>query len=600
MSIASSSSSPLAVPLDDSSPLGARAGRLLLAAILDAQEDLTAVERFSQLHEEAQTPIQSRYYSALMPASPPGPGQQLAFEVDLDRCTGCKACVSACHSLNGLDANETWRDVGMLVGGSAGLPILQHVTTACHHCVEPACLAACPTEAYEKDPISGIVRHLDDQCFGCQYCALACPYDVPKFHAAKGIVRKCDMCSGRLAAGEAPACVQACPCEAIAIRVVDIDAVVHAAKAGVFLPTAPAPDYTVPSTVYKTSRPMGEFVEQADHHHLHPEHAHLPLVVMLVLTQAAAGGYLIDCAARLAGAATLPLALHALLSFTLGQLGLAAATLHLGRPLYAYRAVLGFRHSWLSREVIAFSLFAGGSAAFSALMGLQPALLRALPAAVPAGIDHLLGLLPRRLLAPLVESIGLAGPGLFGAQMTLCVALLGLMGVGTSVMVYHVCRRPSWRGGITSAKFFGTTLVLGLGSWVVAESWSRVLAHEGRGGDRLPLWFAGAFVAAVLVKLGAEAALLIPLRNRELTPMRKAALLTTGPLAGVWTLRCACGLAGSLGAALGLILVASGIAVAPLAQAGFWSVVFLVVLAGELFERGLFFSAVIRLKMPGR
>ncbi len=155
-------------------------GRVLLGQILADQPDLSAVERFSQFHENDHAPLQGRYYSALMPAAPPRPGLQLAFEVDLDRCTGCKACVSACHSLNGLDDDETWRDVGMIVGGSSGLPILQHVTTACHYCVEPACLAACPTEAYEKDPITGIVRHLDDQCFGCQYCALACPYDVPK------------------------------------------------------------------------------------------------------------------------------------------------------------------------------------------------------------------------------------------------------------------------------------------------------------------------------------------------------------------------------------------------------------------------------------
>ena len=131
--------------------------------------------------------------------------------------------MAACHSLNGLDDDEAWRDVGLLVGGTAGLPVIQHVTSACHHCLDPACLSACPVDAYEKDPITGIVKHLDDQCFGCQYCTLACPYDVPKFHAAKGIVRKCDMCGDRLHAGEAPACVQACPHEAIRITVVDVD-----------------------------------------------------------------------------------------------------------------------------------------------------------------------------------------------------------------------------------------------------------------------------------------------------------------------------------------------------------------------------------------
>ena len=73
-------------------------------------------------------------------------------------------------------------------------PYQQTVTTACHHCVEPACLEGCPVLAYEKDAETGIVRHLDDQCIGCQYCVLKCPYDVPKYSAKRGIVRKCDMC----------------------------------------------------------------------------------------------------------------------------------------------------------------------------------------------------------------------------------------------------------------------------------------------------------------------------------------------------------------------------------------------------------------------
>ena len=100
---------------------------------------------------------------------------------------------------------RVWRSVGLLHGGTSELPVIQHVTTACHHCVEPACLQGCPVKAFEKDPVTGIVKHLDDQCIGCQYCMLKCPYDVPKYSKSKGIVRKCDMCSDRLAADEAPA-----------------------------------------------------------------------------------------------------------------------------------------------------------------------------------------------------------------------------------------------------------------------------------------------------------------------------------------------------------------------------------------------------------
>ena len=187
---------------------------------LREQQQLTAVERFSQRHDADLVPAQERYYRDLIPLARPTEGQQYAFEVDLDSCSGCKACVTACHQLNGLDDNETWRDVGALHGGSESEPFLQHVTAACHHCLEPACLACCPVRAYEKDPATGIVRHLDDQCIGCQYCIFACPYDVPRYDKARGIVRKCDLCSQRLAVDEAPACVQACPNSAIRVTTV--------------------------------------------------------------------------------------------------------------------------------------------------------------------------------------------------------------------------------------------------------------------------------------------------------------------------------------------------------------------------------------------
>lgn len=108
--------------------------------------DPSAVDLFGEWHDGAgasgmRAPGGGTAYRALLPATAPGPGQQYRFEVDLDSCTGCKACVAACHSLNGLDEDETWRSVGLLVGGTAAPPTTatvatpvapwqQHVTTA--------------------------------------------------------------------------------------------------------------------------------------------------------------------------------------------------------------------------------------------------------------------------------------------------------------------------------------------------------------------------------------------------------------------------------------------------------------------------------------
>ncbi len=266
----------------------------LLQRLLDEQQQLTAVEEFSRQHEAGTLPAQARYYEKLLPASPPKAGEQYAFEVDLDRCSGCKACVTACHSLNGLDDEETWRDVGLLVGGTRANPVMQHVTTACHHCLEPACMTACPVDAYEKDP-TGIVKHLDDQCFGCQYCTLACPYDVPKYHGGKGIVRKCDMCSDRLAVGEAPACVQACPHEAIAIRVVDRQQVIDDAEADyVSARRAGSADHAIRRRPSRRSASSRVTCCRPTITAVNPQHPHWPLIVMLVLTQMSVGAFVVE------------------------------------------------------------------------------------------------------------------------------------------------------------------------------------------------------------------------------------------------------------------------------------------------------------------
>ena len=252
---------------------------------LRQQRSLSAVESYAQKHDAGSLSASKTMYSALLPASPPKAGQQYAFEVDMDRCTGCKSCVAACHSLNGLEPLETWRSTGLLLGGTAEQPYQQTVTTACHHCLDPACMNGCPVKAYEKDPVTGIVKHLDDQCIGCKYCTLTCPYDVPQYSKRLGIVRKCDMCSDRLAVGEAPACVQACPTAAIRIRTVDVDDVTERCEAESFLPAAPSPGLTRPTTRYKSKRVQPANLLPADYHRVQQEAGHIPLVVMLVLTQ---------------------------------------------------------------------------------------------------------------------------------------------------------------------------------------------------------------------------------------------------------------------------------------------------------------------------
>src|SRR6516165_4393551 len=349
-------------------------GHTLIDDLLGEQQLLTPVARFSLKQELGSLPAQAKYYRDLLPFTLPGAGQQYAFAVDLDACTGCKACVTACHSLNGLDEGETWRDVGTLFGGTGAEPIQQTVTTACHHCLDPACMNGCPVNAYDKDPVTGIVRHLDDQCIGCQYCILKCPYDVPKYSKKRGIVRKCDMCSSRLAVGEAPACVQACPNEAIRITIVNIEQIAaERRQKNSFLPTAPESDYTLPTTQYFTAKNLPANLWPADFYKIKPEHSHLPLVVMLVLTQLSVGAFSFAIGLRLFFPAQLVRTVtpfHSVVALLLGLVALGASTMHLGRPLYAWRAFVGLKTSWLSREIIIFGLFARVSVIYAVLFWL--------------------------------------------------------------------------------------------------------------------------------------------------------------------------------------------------------------------------------------
>lgn len=542
----------------------------LVGSLLDEQSDLSAVERFAQFHQDTLEPLQGRYYSALMPAQPLGPGQQLAFEVDLDRCSGCKSCVAACHNLNGLDEGESWRDVGLVIGGMAELPVLQHVTSACHHCLAPACLDACPVDAYEKDPITGIVRHLDDQCIGCQYCMLACPYDAPKYNVGKGIVRKCDMCHERLAVGEAPACVQACPHEAIRIRVIDKVEVIARAEAGRFLPAAPDPDYTLPTTYFRTSHLMGPGdTRPVDGHQPEPEHAHWSLIVMLVLTQLSVGGF----AAELGGLAVgltggIGAGLHAVICLGFGWAGLGASVFHLGRPLHAYRALIGVRHSWLSREVLAFGLFI--------------------------------------MLATVYTLLGVFSPGWFVAAWRLQAAFVGLIvatgcaGVICSVMVYHVVRRPFWRARSSAIKFGGTAVVLGSAT-ALAVLAILLASHSNTVGwsssSRLVVAIAACLIAFSSAKLWLEQRFVREFARSQRAELRQTGLLLAGPL------RLPAGLRRTLGVVGGVVLPAAVVlcvAVShPVAAAGAAVLALAASIAGETAERYLFFAAVVRPKMPG-
>lgn len=545
------------------------ASRTLIDDLLAEQQELTAVEKFSHAHGTHQA--RKGLYRDLLPVTPPRSGEQYAFEVNLDQCSGCKACVSACHSLNGLDEHETWRSVGLLMDvpdahdarrrGQQGFQ--QNITTACHHCVDPACLNGCPVLAYDKDPLTGIVRHLDDQCIGCQYCVMMCPYEVPQYSKTRGIVRKCDMCHSRLAVGEAPACVQACPTKAISIRVVEqakvrakyrplstfnFPPVSTASARNNFLVASPNPAITLPTTRFVTQRTFPEKLFAGDQLAVRRSDTHLPLVILLVLSQLAVG-------ASIAAVLIQPAAPLLVIALGAGVLSLAAGSLHLGQPLKAWRSFLGWRNSWFSREVIAMSIFV-----------------------------FLIMLATAAILFPTTKP--------FEKYLTPLAALSGALTVICSAMIYVKTRREFWGAPQSFGKFFGTSLLLG--------SAAGFLVCTLRSDGHTPSLISAAILSLVtLVKLAFEHRILTHLVDEETpvqTPLNKTARLLAGELNGVLRRRIAFAIIGGiLLPIIALSEVAAGSAIHP----AFAAVVLILCAAGEFTERYLFFTAVVAQKMPG-
>lgn len=515
----------------------------LVEMLLSEQRDLSAVERFSQRHDQHADPLLAPTYRELIPLSEPGPGEQYAFEVDLDTCSGCKACVVACHNMNGLETSETWRRVGMLQSSNPSKPVVQHVTTACHHCVDPGCLSGCPVQAYEKDPKLGIVVHLDDQCIGCKYCTLMCPYDVPKFSESKGIVRKCDMCRHRLAEGEAPACVQSCPNSAIKITVVNQDSIRSEAKQGDFLRGAANPRITNPTTRFVGKHRLDAEMISAGVQELVPNHAHLPLVGLLTLTQAALGILIASAMCQWLGMGGM---VSALLATLAAMIGLAASGAHLGRPMYGFRVFLGLRTSWLSREAVLMPAFAGPLLGYAA-----------------------------SYFIPFLEP--------FRMMMALAAIGGGAITIFCSAMIYIVTKRPFWQSSLTFSKF-GTTIVLS-----ALAAWNMETALSGQSISIAGLLL---ILAITVARLALEYQVLSQGSLPMTDPIARSARLLLGPLKGWHLVRIGLWALGGIGLPTLLLALAGP---ASIVCAG---IALTCIAAAELIDRGLYFAAESTPAMP--
>ena len=159
-----------------------------------------------------------------------------AILFDGSRCVACQACAIACKERRWLplaaepgnepvaDAYERPADMD----GSTPLAIAlterevsgrglvwEAARRGCVRCAEPPCGQVCPTGALEIVEGAGLLGPAADRCVSCGLCAMVCPVGAPHGSGERGPVRLCDGCANLVANGEMPACVAACPVDAL-------------------------------------------------------------------------------------------------------------------------------------------------------------------------------------------------------------------------------------------------------------------------------------------------------------------------------------------------------------------------------------------------
>lgn len=148
--------------------------------------------------------------------------KRFGMVIDLNRCNGCGACVTACKVEFDLPLG-VWR-LWLKEENRGEFPNVRKVVmpAMCNHCDYPICVRNCPTEATFKHE-DGYVLQRPNRCIGCRACIMSCPYNarhllpMDRTDMAKptAVTDKCTFCIHRVSRGLAPACVAACPTRAM-------------------------------------------------------------------------------------------------------------------------------------------------------------------------------------------------------------------------------------------------------------------------------------------------------------------------------------------------------------------------------------------------
>lgn len=156
------------------------------------------------------------------------PEEYVGVLVDTTRCIGCRSCEVACGEQNGMKIPDIINDAALETRRTTSdkqYTVVNRyetdkgevfVKTQCMHCYQSACAAACPTVAMEQTH-KGPVIWKSGRCIGCRFCMVSCPFNMSMFEWDEWNpkMQKCHLCFERIEEGKKPACVSACPTDAL-------------------------------------------------------------------------------------------------------------------------------------------------------------------------------------------------------------------------------------------------------------------------------------------------------------------------------------------------------------------------------------------------
>jgi DMSO reductase iron-sulfur subunit len=429
-----------------------------------------------------------------------------AFIVDLNRCTGCHACETACQIANGVSGELRWRRVRTFNELHVHGVEVSHLSLACNHCASAPCMDGCPARAVYRDEATGAVLIDPEACIGCRYCAWACPYGAPRFDEGRGVMVKCDFCVERLRAGRRPACVSSCPTGALDWGSLPAERLVHAAPGMAEAAADPSirivplePQRSAPRQTEPPATPPWRSLATR----IAPQITlarEWPLAVFTLLLSALVGVFL---ATLLGAPAPEPASLVGA-----GVAALLLSASHLGRKTRAWRAALHADRSWLSREIAMFIAFL---VLVSMAFFLGPA-----PVASDGPAAHALNQW---------SHFSYAMGGAATARLLGCVAAaLGAAALIAADRVYRFARIRG-AGPLHSAHPLLTGLLL-------AAAWAAASGTSGAAETHTALWTAAAAATALAALKGVLYALRKRHRSRmELPGLNRATGIRLGLLA---------------------------------------------------------------------